>query len=85
MELELLKDIDMLLMVKNNIKGGMCQAIHHHAKFSSKLMKGYDSNKESSYLCTGRLTTCMDARCHKNYPWIASNGEKTCLGLMKNS
>ena len=48
--LELLTDIDMLLMVENRIRGGICHAIHTYAKASDKYMKDYDKNKESSCL-----------------------------------
>ena len=47
---ELLTDIYMLLMVEKCIRGGICHAIHRHAKSNSKYMKDYDKNKESSYL-----------------------------------
>ena len=50
-KLELLTDIDMLLMVEKGIRGGICKAIHRHAKVNSKYMANYD-NKDitSSYL-----------------------------------
>ena len=40
----------MLLMVENDIRGGICTAIHQYAKANNKYMKDYDKNKESSYL-----------------------------------
>ena len=43
-------DTDMLLMVENDIRGGICTAIHWYAKANNKYMKDYDKNKESSYL-----------------------------------
>ena len=49
-KLELLTDYDMLLMVEEGIRGGMCHSIHRYAKASNKYMKNYDKNKESSYI-----------------------------------
>ena len=49
-KLELLPDIDMLLMGERDIRGGICTAIHWHAKVNNKYMEDYDKNKESSYL-----------------------------------
>ena len=49
-KLELLKDYDMLLMVEEGIRGGICHSIHRHAKANNKYMENYDENKESSYI-----------------------------------
>ena len=49
-KLELLTDYDMLLMVEEGIRGGICHAIHRHPKGNNKYMKNYDKNKESSYI-----------------------------------
>ena len=48
--LELLTDIDMLLMVEEGIRGGMCHAIHRYAKASNKYMNNYDKSIEWSYI-----------------------------------
>ena len=40
----------MLLMIQNGIRGGICQAITWYARANNKYRKGYDKNKESSYL-----------------------------------
>ena len=49
-KLEFLTDYDMLLMVEEGIRGGICHSIHRYAKTNNKYMKIYDKNKESSYI-----------------------------------
>ena len=48
-ELELLTDYDMLLMVEEGIRGGICHSTHRYAK-ANKNMKNYNNNEESSYI-----------------------------------
>ena len=48
-ELESLTDYDMLLMVEEGIRGGICHSIHRYAK-ANKYMKDYNKNIESSYI-----------------------------------
>ena len=49
-ELELLTDYDMLLMVEEGIRGGICHSIYRSAKANNKCMKNYNNNEESSYI-----------------------------------
>ena len=49
-ELELLTDYDMLLMVEEGIRGGICHSIQRYAKANNKYMKGYNNNQESSFI-----------------------------------
>ena len=50
-KLELLKDIDMLLMIEKGTKGGICHSMHRHVRANNKYMKDYNKNEESSNIC----------------------------------
>ena len=41
-KLELLTDHQMLLMIEEGIRGGMCQSTHGYAKTNNKYRKNYD-------------------------------------------
>ena len=49
-ELELLTHCDMLLMVEEGIRGGICHSIHRYAQANNEYMKNYNKNEESSYI-----------------------------------
>ena len=49
-ELELITDLDMLLMIEEGIRSGMCHAVHRYAKANNKYMKNYYKKEESSYI-----------------------------------
>ena len=49
-ELKLLTDYDMLVMVEEGIRGGICHSIHRYAKANNKYMKNYNNKEESSYI-----------------------------------
>ena len=49
-QLKLLIDYDMLLMVEEGIRGGICHSVHRCAKANNKYMKNYNNNEESSYI-----------------------------------
>ena len=49
-KLELLTDYDMLLLVEEGIRGGICHSIYRYAKANNKYMSNYDESKESSYI-----------------------------------
>ena len=49
-ELELINDYDMLLMIEDGIRGGICHVIKRYAKANNYYMKDYDENKDSSYI-----------------------------------
>ena len=49
-KLELLTNFSMLLMVEEEIRGGMCHVVHRYAKSNNKYIKNYDEKEESLFL-----------------------------------
>ena len=49
-ELELLRDVDMLLMFEQGIRGGITQAVKRYAKANNKYMPDYNPDKASTFL-----------------------------------
>ena len=46
----MLTDYDMVLMVEEGIRGGICHAMKRYAKANNKYMKDYGRKKKSSYI-----------------------------------
>ena len=49
-EIELLKDIDMILMIENGIRGGISCAMTHYAKANNKYLPNYSPEEETSFI-----------------------------------
>ena len=84
-KLELLTDIDMLLMVEKGIRGGICQAIHRHAKANKKYLKNYDKDIKSSYLAYLDAKNLHGWAMSQKIPVNGLNGRKSYQDLMRDS
>ena len=46
----MMTDINILLMVEEGIRGGICHTIHRYRKADNKYLENYDKSKKSLYL-----------------------------------
>ena len=61
-ELDLLRDGEMLLMIESGIRSGLTQVITKFSEANNKYMQNYDRNKDSSFL------QCLDL--NSLYAWV---------------
>ena len=76
----MLTDYDMLLMIEEGIRGGICHAVHRYAKANNKYMKKYDKSKESSYIQYLDANNLYDAAMSEKLPM---NGFKWVSGISR--
>ena len=90
--LELLTDNDILLMVEEGIRGGICHAIHKYAKANNKYMISYNKNISSflMYLDANNLyglamSQKLPANCFKWVEELSKFNERFIKGYNENS
>ena len=66
-ELESLTDYDMLLMIEEGIRRGICHAVNRYASANNHYMKDYDNNKESSYIQYLDVNSLYVLQCLRSY------------------
>ena len=74
LELELITYPDMLLMVEEGIRGGICHAILRYAKANKKYMKDYNKMKKNHFYNTMMLIIFMDLQCQNHLQLMVLNG-----------
>ena len=84
-KLDLLTDIDMLVMLAKDIRGGICHSIYWYGKANKKYIKHYYRNKESSYLKYWDVNKLYGREMSQKLQKIILIGSKILLNLMKIS
>ena len=84
-KLELLTDFDMLLMVEEGIRGGMCHTIHKYAKANNKDMKNYTEKEESSYIQYVDANNLYGWAMSQRLPVSSFKWKKISRNLLKSS
>ena len=65
LKLNLLSNINMLLMVEKDIRGGICHSIYWYGKVNNKYMKVYDKINRNIFNI-GMKIIYIDGQCHKS-------------------
>ena len=79
-ESELLTDIDMLLMIEKDIRGGICHSIHRYARSKNKYIKNYNTDIELLYWGANSFYGWAMSQ---NYLQMVLNGKKIYLKSVK--
>ena len=83
-KLELLTDVNMLIMVEKEIKGGICHAIHRYAEANNKYMKNYNKNKDLSYFMYLHANNLHEWAISQKLPVDGFKWKKVHLNLIKS-
>ena len=82
-ELELFTDYDLLLMIEEGIRGGICHAVHRYAKANNRYMKDYNESKESSYILYLDTNNLYGAAMSEKLPMNGFKWVSDILGIGK--
>ena len=80
MKLGLITDTDLLLIIENDIRGGLCHAIYQKAKANNKNVMYYDKYKESSYLTCWNVNDLYGCAMPQKFPvegfkWVKNTSQ----------
>ncbi|XP_015783859.1 uncharacterized protein LOC107361535 [Tetranychus urticae] len=90
MELDLLTDIDMILMIENQIRGGISCAMSRHAKANNQFSEEYNPEEPTSfiaYLDVNNLYgyALSDVLPCRNFEWVPENMFQNVIHEILNS